>query len=175
MVTPLILQFFVVQVFWVHLVGTRANRDRHRLDPSWLPTPLLMLGTGALFFSSPLRDVWQPWLGPGGEAFPGFSPQGALGFTLALNTGVLAFATHATGGLRQSPLLPLAVALPFAVVLLATDTAKGAILLAGAAGCVIATLLLRSHSTSLRRWAGLAATLLLLGAAAWLEPVRLTP
>jgi hypothetical protein len=171
MVTPLILQFFVVQVLWIHLAGADPSASRGRIDPTLLPTPLLMLGTGALFFSSPLREVWKPWLGPGGEAFAGFPPGGALGFAAGLNVAVLLVALTATGGLRTSPLVPLAVALPFVAGLLATDTARGALLLAGAASSVIVTILARKPASGTRTWAGLASVLLLLGVAAWLEPL----
>lgn len=197
-VRPMILQFFVLAVLWVHLVAPRirartgtgargAFGARARSAPgigrdsgagsdgwSWILLPFLMISTGILFFSTPLQPVWGPLLGPGGERIPAIPSGVARLAVLALNLGVVGWCMGQTGGVRRSPLLPLLVALPLAAWLVGGGPGGPWILGGGAVAVVVAAFATRERaredaSQDLLAWVvGLGGVLVVLGLAAWL-------
>lgn len=148
-VRPMILQFLVLAALWVgsggmgrigFAPGRRDDVDHgHPPDGSAEPRfsfevgrmllPLLMLTTGALFFSRPLAPLWAPLLGPlpaGADATAAALPAGmALLFVLVANLGVVLFLTAASGGLDRSPFVPVLVAIPLLAGLLGGAGAAG--------------------------------------------------
>ncbi len=193
-VRPMILQFFVLAVLWVHLVAPRTQpspgtatrtappalpRVDQRPAPgkdawSWILLPFLMISTGILFFSTPLQPVWGPLLGPGGERIPAIPAGVALLAVFGLNLGVVGWCVRQTGGVRRSPLLPLLMAVPLAAWFLGgapggSWALGGALLLAGLAGGFGGGKVQEGEGQGrLGRWVGLGGMLVVLGLAAWL-------
>jgi hypothetical protein len=90
-VAPMILQFFVLALYWFGGVPLGAYR---------VLLPFLMVSTGLLFFSDPLAPLWTVVLGDGFEGFP--SAMARVG-VLGMNLAVAALLVGWTGGLRRSP------------------------------------------------------------------------
>lgn len=122
-VAPMILQFFVLAVYWFG--GVPIERYRVLL-------PFLMVSTGVLFFSSPLYPVWGPVVGlpplasgphdfgVGGlgvnglvtSGFQGMAPGVALVLVLMMNVLVCGAVVGWTGGMSSSPYRALLFSYP---------------------------------------------------------------
>ncbi|CAN5688814.1 hypothetical protein BH23GEM11_BH23GEM11_14440 [soil metagenome] len=189
-VRPMILQFFVLAVLWMHVAAPwTVRKKRVGDDPPPEPAPwtavllpFLMIATGLLFFSLPLQPVWAPLLGPGGNRVPAIPAEAARATVLAMNLAVVGWCAWRTGGFMRSPLAPLLVSIPFAALLV--DGAGGGWLVLGAGiAAVVVTVIVEvragrdragagvrdSRGTAgRRRIAGTAGVLFILGIAAWL-------
>jgi tetratricopeptide (TPR) repeat protein len=102
-IPPMIVQFFLMTSYWFGSAG--------RLPAPWtrILLPLLMIGTGLLFFSEPLEPAWRPFVGGLPPAVPASV---ALLVVLALNLGAAGVAVAATGGLVGSPFVALLFGVP---------------------------------------------------------------
>lgn len=117
-VAPMILQFFVLTVLWVGTLPACAPKGPGARFWGAVLLPFLMISTGLLFFSAPLAPLWQPVLGAGGTTLSGFPAGFSLGMVLLMNLGVVGWCIRASGGLRESPFVPLLVVIPVLVGLM---------------------------------------------------------
>jgi hypothetical protein len=179
-VAPMILQFFVLAALWFTLYGPGGALPGGPASTR-LPLPLLMLGAGALFFSSPLAPLWRPLVGGEGGGVPALPVPVALGCVALLNLGVLAAVVNETGGMRGSPVLPLLLALLPAGWLVIQESSGVGVAMAGAALVLVAGAVARDAPSRIVLARGLAGALvvlavaLALGRAAAALPAALPP
>lgn len=157
-VRPMIVQFLVLAALWVGSGGmgrigfgpsgpgmSGEDPRRFSFEVGRVLLPLLMLTTGALFFSRPLAPLWAPLLGPlpgGMEGTAIALPAGfSLLFVLVANLAVVLFLTSVSGGLDRSPFVPVLVAIPLLAGMLGGGGAAG--LAVGGAGAGLLWLRLR--------------------------------
>jgi hypothetical protein len=115
-VAPMILQFFVLALYWFGGVPLKLFRGL---------LPFLMIATGVLFFSVPLEPIWGPVVGAASLGFGGIPAGLGLVLVLAMNVGVAAWVVAQTGGWRGSGYRLLLLSYPALAFLLARGWGGG--------------------------------------------------